>query len=212
MRITRIGAVLLGLVLASPINAAVLLQVKERTDPGVVVRVSGSLDLTGLGAPTRQKLGVDTAPLINAGEGYIGAGLPGLDDSRLFADIYTNVFSNPVSSFGSGDAADHWSNSTVSSFFAVAMGDNALLLPSGYKSNDPIHARTEYFGAPGFTLSSLGLDVGTYGFDLVNGEHVTVEVAPVPLPATAALLVAGLIALAGRRRLTGNRSPQHGAA
>ena len=194
--------------LASPINAAVLLQVKELTDPGVVVRASGSLDLSGLGAPSRQRLDVDTAPLITPSAGYIGAGLPGLDGSNLFADVYRNVFANPIAAFGLGGPADHWSDSTVPGFFAIAMGDNALLLPAGYQSNSSIHAHTDYVGAPGFTLDSLGIDVGTYDFALVNGEHVTVEVAPIPLPATASLLAAGLVALAAAARATARRSPQ----
>jgi len=185
-----------------------MLQIKEHTDPGVVVRVSGSLNLTGLGDPSRRRLDVDTAPLVTPSVGYIGAGLPGLDDSNLFADFYQDVFTNPVDSFGLGGPADHWSNSTVPGFFAIAMAENALLLPAGYKSNSPIDAYTDYVGAPGFTLKSLGLDVGTYDFDLINGEHVTVQVAPVPLPATAALLAVGLVALAAAARGTARRSPQ----
>ena len=208
MRFTYVVPLFLGVFLASPSNAAVLLQVKELTDPGVVVRVSGSLDLTGLGGPSRQRLDVDTAPLITPNAGYIGAGLPGLDDSNLFADVYRDVFANPVTSFGFGGPADHWSNSTVPGFFAIAMAENALLLPGGYTSNSPIHAFTNFVGAPGFTLSSLGIDVGTYDFALVNGEHVTVEVAPVPLPATASLLAVGLVALAAAARATARRSPE----
>ena len=138
-----------------------LLQVKELTGPGVVVRVSGSLDLNGLGDPSRQKLDAHTAPLITPSAGYIGAGLPGLDHSNLFADVYKDVFTNPVAAFGSGGPADHWSDSTVPGFFAIAMGDNALLLPAGYQSNAPIRAYTDFVGAPGFTLNSLGIDVGT---------------------------------------------------
>ena len=102
MRVTYVVPLFLGVFLASPSNAAVLLQVKELTDPGVVVRVSGSLDLTGLGGPSRQRLDVDTAPLITPNAGYIGAGLPGLDDFNLFADVYRDVFANPVTSFGFG--------------------------------------------------------------------------------------------------------------
>ena len=56
----KVSTVCLGLAIAAflalPVNAAVLLQVKELTGPGVVVRVSGSLDLNGLGDPSRQKL------------------------------------------------------------------------------------------------------------------------------------------------------------
>ena len=94
-------------------------------------------------------------------------------------------------------------------FFAIAMGDNALLLPAGYQSNAPIRAYTDFVGAPGFTLNSLGIDVGTSHFALVNGDHVTVEVAPVPLPATAPLLAAGMLgltALANREALAPNPS------
>ena len=212
MRITGLASLAIGLFLALPSNAEVMLQVKEHTDPGVVIKVSGSLDLTGLGSPTRQKLDVDTAPLINPSKGYIGAGLPGLDDSKLFADIYEGVFTNPVASFGFGGQAHHWSNSTVPGFFAIAMGQNALLLPAGYKSNAPIHAYTDFVGAPGFTLKSLGIDLGTYSFDLINGERVTVEVAPIPLPATASLLGLGLLALAAVGRATARRSPEMMAA
>jgi hypothetical protein len=211
MRVACIASLFVGLALASPINAAVMLEVKEHTD-GVVTRVSGSLDLAGLGSPTRQKLDVDTAPLITPNRGYIGAGLPGLDDDKLFANIYKDVFAKPIDSFGSGGAADHWSDSTVSGFFAIAMADNALLLPVGYKSNSAISAFTDYVGSPGFTLKSLGLNVGTYNFDLINGERVTVEVAPVPLPGTASLLAAGLAAMAGAAYFTTRRSPGMRAA
>ncbi len=184
-----------------------MLQVKELTDPGVVIRVSGSLDLTGLGDPSREKLDFYTAPLMTPSKGYIGVGLPGTDDSHLFADVYKDVFSNPVASFGMGGTAHHWSDATAPGFFALAMASNALLLPAGYKSNSPIHAYTDFVGAPGFTLKSLGIDLGTYNFDLVNGEHVTVEVAPVPLPGTASLLAIGLVALAGAGYATSRRSP-----
>lgn len=196
MRVACIASLIVAAGLAAPINAAVLLQVKELTDPGIAVRVSGSLDLTGLGTPAVRKLDSETAPLITAGKGYIGAGLPGLDDSNLFADVYTDVFTNPVASFGTGGRADHWSDATTWGFFAVAMADNALLLPAGYTSNSPIHAFTDFLGAPGFTLASLGLNEGSYDFSLVNGEHVTVEIAPVPLPGSAWLLAGGLVALA----------------
>ncbi|MFO1143512.1 MAG: hypothetical protein U1E59_14200 [Amaricoccus sp.] len=196
MRIACIASLIVAVGLAVPAESAVLLQVKERIDPGVVVKVSGSLDLTGLGTPTVQKLDSRTAPLISAGKGYIGAGLPGLDDSNLFADVYKDVFTNPVASFGSGGQADHWSDATTWGFFAVAMADNALMLPAGYESNSPIHAFTDFIGAPGFTFASLGITEGSYDFALVNGEHVTVEIAPVPLPDTAWLLAGGLLALA----------------
>ena len=204
MRVTYVLCMFFGLLLASPINAAVLLQVKEHTDPGVVVRVSGTLDLTGLGSPIRQRLEYQTAPLMTPNEGYIGAGLPGFNSSNLFADTYQGVFTNPVDSFGMGGQADHWSNSTVPGFFAIAMARNALMLPAGYQSNSVINAYTDYVGAPGFTLQSLGIGVGTFNFDLINGERVTVEIAPVPLPATASLLGLGLLALvaAGRSART----------
>lgn len=200
MRVIGIVSMLFALLLAVPSNAAVMLQIKEHTDPGIWVRLSGSLDLTGLGDPTRQKLDFETAPLIDAAGGYVGAGLPGWNDSNLFADVYKDAFSSPLDAFGTGGPAHHWSNSTTSGFFAIALAQNALLLPAGYESNDEIRAFTNYVGAPGFTLKSLGLEVGTYDFDLRNGDRVTVEVAPVPLPPSALLLGAGLIGLVAAAR------------
>ena len=200
MRVAFIAPLVVAAGLATPINAAVLLQVKEYTNDGVHVTARGSLDLTGLGTPTVQGLDRQTENLMNPSKGYISAGI------TVFADVYRDVFTNPVASFGNGGQADHVSYVT-DGFFTVAMADNALMLPAGYNSNARIDTFTIYNGDPGFTLASLGLDAGSYDFSLVNGEHVKVEIAAVPLPATSLLLAGGLFALAavgvGTRRSGG---------
>jgi hypothetical protein len=192
MRATFVAAFAAALISASQVDAAVLLRVQELASPGILIRVSGSLDLTGLGSPDALFLDETSGPLVTPNRGYIAAGV------TSFVDIYRGAFANPVDAFGSGGAADHWSVASGDSdtFFAIAMAENALLLPAGYRSGDAIDAFTSYVGAPGFTLASVGLGLGSYDFDLVNGDRVTVRIAPAPLPATLPLIFAGLAGLA----------------
>ncbi len=202
MRVTCIAAFLAAVICASQVDAAVLIRVQELTDPGIVVRTSGSIDLSGLAAPDREALDEETGPLMVPDRGYIASGVVGL------VDIYRGVFEDPATSFGPGGPADHWSIATgdPDTFFAIALAENALLLPAGYRSNSPIHAYTYFVGAPGFTLDSVGMTLGSYDFGLVNGDHVTVEVAPIPLPATLPMFGAGLLVLFGMARRFSGRS------
>src|SRR3954464_7053383 len=103
MRAMFVAAVAAALFSASQADAAVLLRVQELGDPGVLIRASGSLDLTGLGSPDAATLDEPTGPLVTPDRGYIAAGVTG------FVDIYRDAFANPIDSFGAGGRADHWS-------------------------------------------------------------------------------------------------------
>ena len=195
------------LTLAAVPAEALTITIRDTLHGMVTVTARGSLDLTGLGAPVARDFDFYLDPIVDGARGWLAAGLPEqVKDDLYRAEAYRGVFFNPGAIFGSGPMAPHWSAAVSPAFIGLDFGRNELLLTPGYRSGDPILARTWYVGAPGFSLATLGLDPGFFRFDLVNGERIHVAIGPagaVPLPAGLPLVLTGaalLGALSLRRR------------
>jgi len=113
------------------------------------------------------------------------------------ADTYIG-FTGP-SSFGGGDVA--LANFSSGDVFAFDL--DAMFLPSGYVSGNPLSDMAIYFTA---TVASLGLTPGTYvwtwGTGLEN-QNVTLQIGPAGVPdggTTVSLLGCALLGLAALRR------------
>lgn len=74
-----------------------------------------------------------------------------------------------------------------------------LILPSNYVSGAALAGTATYASA---TFASLRLTQGSYVFNVINGDTITVNVGAVPEPATWALMTLGMgaVGFAMRRR------------
>lgn len=182
-------AVACALSAGSAANAVVVIDILEiGTD--VVATYDGTINLTGLpviglGSP------ISTAT-INPAYPWFWS-LEGYDVYRIFGTM-------PV--FGSGG-----SYSIASSMEGDTFGlesNRFIYLPQMYQSGDMLSGSLT-FGSTDF--GSIGLTPGTYTTHLGNGDYVVMNIdppAPVPLPASLPLLLAGAgaLGLAARRHVT----------
>jgi PEP-CTERM motif len=177
-----------------PAEAAYVVIVQESAG-NVVANGSGSLDLTdltfvGLFSFHNSQIQGDFATII--------VGANGAEPT----DIYSG-FSGPAS-MGSGSAtfADGGVGKKVGLSAGTGVGDEVLGVPAGYLSGSLL-TESSFWSAQ--TLSSLGIDPGTYVYSWGSGDHAdtfTIEVT-VPEPSTWALMLAGFGGLgyvAWRRR------------
>jgi hypothetical protein len=140
----------------------------------VVMSVSGTIDLSGLtliqsgvtfGAPAGG-LGTDTATFIMA------------RNVSIF-DVYSGFTTNPTS-FGTGNGGGA-SSSTGGAFGVIFASEPPyqLVVPSGYTSGTQITATQTFTGQ---TLTSLGLNVGTYTYTWGSGKSFDVVIGGTPGP------------------------------
>lgn len=222
MRVARIDylkAIVASCAIAfgSQANAGVLFAFEETGD-GVVGTLSGSLDLS-----TANYLTTTSYPTLG---GFIGpaSGFLGTVTSGGSVDFYEIV---DRVSFGTGGIVTN--GTPTGDFFTLdgIQGLDAVGLPVGYQSNDPLSATLTFAGA---TFASLGITPGTYVMDLAvappGDPVIDVALAPegsvfvvdpstfdnsitlvfgeidsvIPLPAGLPLLLAGLGGLALLRR------------
>jgi len=140
----------------------------------VVMSVSGTIDLSGLtliqsgvtfGGPAGG-LGTDTATFIMA------------RNVSIF-DIYSGFTTNPTS-FGTGSGGG--ASSSTGGAFGVIFDSGPpyqLVVPSGYTSGTQITATQTFTGQ---TLTSLGLNVGTYTYTWGSGKSFDVVIGGTPGP------------------------------
>ena len=176
------AAVVLGSAVSIGAAEAAAVSAFKETGGGVVGKLSGSLNLTGLlfgfdGSVTTGSIVPQNADLVTA---------PGA------LDVYSGL-TGPLT-FGAGLLTD--ATSTSGDAFGVLGATGLLGVPDGYVSGEALSGTTSFAGA---TLASLGVVPGIYVFNLPN-DSVTVSFAPIPLPAGLPLLTMGLGFLALIRR------------
>ncbi|NRA29132.1 MAG: VPLPA-CTERM sorting domain-containing protein [Parvularculaceae bacterium] len=183
--IKTMAAAAAGLTLFGQAHAVVdIFTVEEGGD--VKFTFSGSIDLTGLteGTTTVQDRGQ-----VGPNQGYF-ISIP---------DVARTVWAveNSWTPFGTGGD----NSNGISSGDAFAMFTNPSLgLPPNYVSGSNLSGIMVFVGE---TFASLGMAIGVYSTDIGNGDMVNVyigDVAPVPVPAAAPLMLAGLAAFGLRKR------------
>jgi hypothetical protein len=159
----------------------------EQVGPNVVATGTGAINLTGLSFFNPGSVGTASV--------WPVTGRISMSSSN--ADVYIG-FTGP-SSFGGGDVA--LANFSSGDVFAFDL--DAMFLPSGYVSGNPLSDMAIYFTA---TFASLGLTPGTYvwtwGTGLEN-QNVTLQIGPAGVPdggTTVSLLGCALLGLAALRR------------
>lgn len=164
---------------------------------GVSVTTRGSLDLTGLGAPLENS----TALLFYPTLGWFNIG-----PDAIRSHSYPGAVLGPLPSFGTGFFQTA-SGGTGGRFGVVSSATPSradLVVPLDYVSGAAIVSTSVFAGA---SFLGLGFRTGTYTYDLVNGETITMRLgtAPVPVPASLPMALAafcglGWIARTRRRR------------
>jgi VPDSG-CTERM motif len=162
----------------------------EQVGPNVVATGTGAINLAGLSFFNPGSVGTASVWPVT---GRISMS----SMSGGNADTYIG-FTGP-SSFGGGDVA--LANFSSGDVFAFDL--DAMFLPSGYVSGNPLSDMAIYFTA---TVASLGLTPGTYvwtwGTGLEN-QNVTLQIGPAGVPdggTTVSLLGCALLGLAALRR------------
>lgn len=175
---------------AGAAQAATVIEARE-FNGNVLVFSSGSLDLTGLGAP-EDAVWVAT-PAVYADFPAINVGSGGRVDA--YADPFT-VTPAPFGEARSGAPffADISMGNTIGvSGRGISGGPDYLYLTPGYASGDPIDGMSIFRST---SLFQLGMTAGTpTTWSLRNGDTITVSA--IPLPAGAWLALAGVGVLAG---------------
>jgi PEP-CTERM motif len=162
----------------------------EQVGENVVITGSGSLDIADLTADT-QYTSADTG--ITPYQGYFLLGSPGNNPVNTYVipagpnNFGPGGFSQPTA--GSGDEVGF-------SFYNVSV----LVVPDGYVSGAPL-AATDTFDD--MSYADLGLTPGTYtsNFGTAAGaDSFTLQIDPIPEPASMAVIGVGLASVAAVRR------------
>lgn len=185
-----------GILAATAANAALVINISQ-VGLDVVVAGSGRINTAGL-----TNYGAGPSPT-GVGGAY-GLAVVGINGG--YSDGYGYAFTNP-GTFGTGDGtiAD---SGNGSNFGLIGGSDyNAIYLPINYISGTALSGTSLFNNT---TLASLGLTIGSYVFNVSNGDTVTVNIGPVaaavPETATWAMMIAGFgmmgAAMRTRRRST----------
>ena len=194
----RMGPLAAGLLLlsgvTSTVQGAVIVNVVE-TGGDVVFSGSGTLDVSGL---TSQGSGNLLAGSDFGKELFLGAAPNGF----AAVDFYgaTGQVSAPAALF----AGDRFITPQLGAGprFGMAIEafngqvDPAVTVPAGYVSGTMLSSTSTYSGQ---TLAGLGLIPGSYTWSWAN-DSLTLNIVAIPIPATAWLFPAGLIACMGWMR------------
>jgi hypothetical protein len=153
----------------------------EQVGNDVVATASGSLDLSGLGAPTDDFV----QPGLVASIGYL------VLSQQTTPNAPDEVFSGATgpSSFGSGGffAPSFGTGDTV----GVVSGD--IHVPVGYVSGTPLSASDTFAGQ---TFTTLGLTPGTYTYTW-STDSLTIQIGAASVPEPSSLAMGSCAALAG---------------
>ena len=175
-------------VLASAAKAGYIVDLTQQGS-NVVASGSGAIDLTGLSF----ELSFSNVAFIHPSTALIYTG-PAFPDF-LAVDEYTGI-AGPTS-FGSGDTS--FPSSGSGDLVGIEIGASnvdALFVPTGYVSGDPLSDTTTYTGK---TFSTLGVTPGVYKWTWGTGinQNFTLDIgtAAVPEPPTWAMLLAGFAGL-----------------
>ena len=164
----------------------------------VSVDGSGSINTGGV-----QLFSSTASPEVVASIAFLSGGPPGQQNIRYFTSV-----TGPTA-FGPGMA--HTPTSTSGDVVTITadlgglhQGIFAVAVPSGYVSNASLSNAMTFVGE---TFASLGVTPGTYVWtwgDVADGTYdtLTVQIGPIPEPATMAMLAAPVVAtwFARRRR------------
>jgi hypothetical protein len=158
----------------------------QQVGSNVVANGTGAINLTGLSFFNPGSVGTASVwPVTGT-----------ISMSSGNADTYIG-FTGP-SSFGGGDVA--LANFSSGDVFAFDL--DAMFLPSGYVSGNPLSDMAIYFTA---TFASLGVTPGTYVWTWGTGvnQNVTLQIGPAGVPDTGStlpLLGCAFLGLAALRR------------
>lgn len=145
----------------------------------VVATGTGSLDITGLNAGASFIHG----QRVSGSTGFFGAGATaGVSDQSY------SGFSGPTA-FGPGGSVD--STSSTGDLFSIGGSSGRIYLDTTFVSGSSLTFSSTFAGQ---TFSSLGLTPGTYTYTLPS-DSVTIDIGTVPLPASAPMFGAALVAL-----------------
>jgi hypothetical protein len=206
-------ACLLALPAITPRAAADAMLTVIQDGGNVMATESGSIDLAGL---TLNATIVGAKPAITPSNAALMVGPTG----GFAAGVYTGITgpsswgsgSPMLATFGAGDGA-------CINGAASPLGEPFLCVPSTYSSGSPLLGTAMFMGQ---TLSSLGLNPGTYNYTWGTGltaDSLTVTVAAVPEPASIWFAVIGGAAIIAYGRFASSKKqrreapvPPHGAA
>jgi hypothetical protein len=178
-------AMLVGCGLAAPPAQAgyVVTLTQEGTD--VVATGSGPIDLTGLGF----NFPSGAAAFISPDSGAIFTGPSSTEG------VYTG-FTGP-GSFGSGGGV--FASSASGDLVGINAANGVIGVPVSYVSDSPLSDIATYAGQ---TFATLGVTPGKYEWTWGTGanQNFTLDIVPVPEPATWALLLTGFAALGALMR------------
>jgi hypothetical protein len=187
MTLRNIGfAAALGLtILGGKAEASVLINIFQ-TSGGVVVAGGGAIDLTGLQ--------FDRSPIVGATGLLWPSTASVVTGTDVDVDVYKTA-SGPTS-FGSGGFAGGSNGSGDA--FGIYQGE--VVVPLGYMSGSPLIGSATFAGQ---TFKSLGLTPGTYVYTwnsspvpaAFQDDSLTVNIAPIPEPATWAMMALGFMSL-----------------